>query len=1136
MSKLTPTKRGIVCPICDDATGKCRITDNNLYLCMSSPDGLIQVSGYKFVNSTKNGDWGIYAEDKEQNFGIDSKRRGNYKAEKINREAAQKAKYEASLNLLERNREYHKLLDQLTLNERDRHDLERRGLNAEQIERGLFRSVSKWHPLANAVNAQLAGTLSNGTKLNVGADGYLVPIPNIDGLIVGSQYRVANPIDGAKYPWLTSRTKKSPDGNQPNLPNGEIPIGVYRPQNLIRKGVVGTIEGYLKPYIGCEKVEHICLGTSSGNFASSPEQVKQALEIIEHEQGVKPYLLLYPDAGAIQNPHVMDTYIRNYKLACKLGYTMRVAWWEQTSKENQDDIDELADLTKIKEISWYEFMGLQYKALRDRTVVLNQKFLGDLDIPEFAKLVGIRSPKHTNKTGAIAKHISNNRDKKRLAICHRSQLTQQLGHRFGLRTHYELENATGDIKEAITIEISLFGMVTTWDSLHKINPNDWQDCEIILDEAEQSVWHFLNADTEIDKHRVDTIALFSQLVQSCDRTILMDADLSNTAIDKIIGLTNREDFKQPYIIENIYQFSEPWQIYLYEENSPDHIFAKLLEKLGSGKKCLLHLDSQKHKGVYSGVNIEKRIKELFPHLRVLLIDGSTVGNPEHPACRILADEHISDRLADYDLVIATPVIETGVSIERKGLFDAVFGIFWGVTSADSVRQALARYRETVDRHVWVRKTSSASGYPNWKDALTSQNKTTRAHIRKLQDADLGHIDIMPSQSALHSWAKMQSRVKCDGLRFRDAVMQGLEADGHIINLVDSGSKDVLVIAIAEDMKANRDESYSAKNKAISDRKTTKEEAEKIEIKTLRTEAEAEALRNYQLGDRYQVEITPELVEADDNGLYGQLRLYYYLTMGRTYLKPRDKAKLKDSCNDKRQVWTPSLNRRLLTAQIELIEELNIPKLIGKELRGSDADMIQFGKAAIKRSGDIRSRLGIKISKLADKPIQIAKLIFSKLGLKVDCVNRDKLPNGKKAGQRVYSVEAISHDDIRHQILQNWLTRDNQKYSGFDSETINQTVVQLDPTPLIINTIKGVGSISDAPINGDSPAPLLPDEAIATTSPTPKKSISVFDFDKLVRDIHTNYEGILHSLEMQGDRIVARFGGQVAYPEFLELVA
>ncbi|MEH1934423.1 MAG: hypothetical protein V7L14_12015 [Nostoc sp.] len=65
--------------------------------------------------------------------------------------------------------------------------------------------------------------------------------------------------------------------------------------------------------------------------------------------------------------------------------------------------------------------------------------------------------------------------------------------------------------------------------------------------------------------------------------------------------------------------------------------------------------------------------------------------------------HLNEILTQYDLVIASPSLETGVSIDIRGHFSAVWGISQGVQAVNSVRQMLARLRETVDRHIWVRE-------------------------------------------------------------------------------------------------------------------------------------------------------------------------------------------------------------------------------------------------------------------------------------------------------------------------------------------------------------------------------------------------------------------------------------------------
>jgi hypothetical protein len=64
-----------------------------------------------------------------------------------------------------------------------------------------------------------------------------------------------------------------------------------------------------------------------------------------------------------------------------------------------------------------------------------------------------------------------------------------------------------------------------------------------LDECEQSIWHLLNARTEVSKHRVQVYGISKQLIQNTlesdeGRVYLSDADLSDLSIDYVRSLAN----------------------------------------------------------------------------------------------------------------------------------------------------------------------------------------------------------------------------------------------------------------------------------------------------------------------------------------------------------------------------------------------------------------------------------------------------------------------------------------------------------------------------------------------------------------------------------------------------------------------
>ena len=207
-----------------------------------------------------------------------------------------------------------------------------------------------------------------------------------------------------------------------------------------------------------------------------------------------------------------------------------------------------------------------------------------------------------------------------------------------------------------------------------------------------------------------------------------------------------------------------------------------------------------------------------------------------------------------------------------------------------------------------------------------------------------------------------------------------------------------------------------------------------------------------------MEVTPELVQLDDDGLYKKLRLFYFLTDGKEYLKPRDKTKLSNLLNSKGQLWQPTANKALIRGQIDLLRKLDIVNVLmqpEREYRGADADLVKFKKRVIRHRYAIRTMFGIEINPAASA-IASANQLLSILGLKLNQVSRDKLASGK-AGHRVYKFMPILATDIRYQILQNWLKVDAQKLAQKISEIIDISNIELDPPKIIINSITDAGS-------------------------------------------------------------------------------
>jgi hypothetical protein len=168
-----------------------------------------------------------------------------------------------------------------------------------------------------------------------------------------------------------------------------------------------------------------------------------------------------------------------------------------------------------------------------------------------------------------------------------------------------------------------------------------------------------------------------------------------------------------------------------------------------------------------------------------------------------------------------------------------------------------------------------------------------------------------------------------------------------------------------------------------------------------------------------VDVTPELVWRDDDGWYPQLRLHYFLTVGREQLVERDSKRAKSQIESgESAVWKPDFNRGQLLPAVLILEELNIRYFLtpGVMFRGSDVELQKLKALAVQHRYFIRDYLGVSVSE-GLSGIAIAQTLLSKLGLKLTYVGRFGERNNR---ERVYQF--IEPKDERDVIYQAWQNR------------------------------------------------------------------------------------------------------------------
>ena len=129
--------------------------------------------------------------------------------------------------------------------------------------------------------------------------------------------------------------------------------------------------------------------------------------------------------------------------------------------------------------------------------------------------------------------------------------------------------------------------------------------------------------------------------------------------------------------------------------------------------------------------------------------------------------------------------------------------------------------------------------------------------------------------------------------------------------------------------------------------------------------------------RYEIDVTPDLVEKDDDRWYPQLRMHYYLTLGREFLTNRDakraKAQLETGENS---IWEPDFNKGQSLPAVLLLENLNLLQFLTPDvqLRGSDEKMLEFKALAVTHRHVIKNYLNVNY------PEKLARL-RSRFGLR-----------------------------------------------------------------------------------------------------------------------------------------------------------
>jgi hypothetical protein len=682
------TNRFNPCPICGDTSGDCKHGDDNLVLCVKGVDGNISIAGYHYTHNDKGHDrWGVYAPTGNYNEEAEQ----TYKEKAAAEEKARKEHYLNSLSNSDRDKNYKATYKALGLLSSDKDNLKKRGLTDEQIKEGKFFSINGQSELPTSISLQFAGvnplSASRNTIGHLKTSGFSCPAFSYQGEIIGFQIRNNAPNDNfnAKYYWA-----KSKNGNDSKLQNGELPI-TYLGKG---KDKLYLVEGILKPFIAHCLHDIDVVGASGGHWASSPQQL---LEITANYDEI--YLI--PDGGAVSNRNVCKQISSVYELIKReQGKEIKIAWYEQIEKTDGD----------IDEIESFDYISLAFEEWEEKSEKLifkkdkknklkkatdytadqsfNVRFIanslkGKID---GCKVFGVKSPKNSGKTFWLANLIEEI-DTRYILIGNRKTLTKELTQKLPHFTYVDMSITADDVEMIWEEEDNWkhrLGVVL--DSFLKLKTIDFNGAIILIDEAEQFLDSLLLGKTHVKKFRGQILAVLMEKLKECGAVVLCDADLSDFTVDYFSKASGKPSFK----FENTYQ-----------ENNRNLLVYENIEEIIS----VIHSSVEKFENIFIVSDSKKQLTALADTYadrgkRVLLLTRENLNdNPD--LHRYLSNHGELIKKDRIQIVLGSPVIQSGISIELGDYFHNYVGIFQGVVPPNVASQMLIRDRGNCDRHIWA---------------------------------------------------------------------------------------------------------------------------------------------------------------------------------------------------------------------------------------------------------------------------------------------------------------------------------------------------------------------------------------------------------------------------------------------------
>ncbi len=287
----------------------------------------------------------------------------------------------------------------------------------------------------------------------------------------------------------------------------------------------------------------------------------------------------------------------------------------------------------------------------------------------------IRSPIGTGKTHAIEELIKTKPKLSILFTTHLISLVENGAGRLGLCSYNQCDNFDLQMERRLSICLNSIGKLAAEGPVPQYDV-------LVIDEVEQVLTRLTN---ELDNKPL-IFKVLKKLIANATYVVCLDAHLSKATIELLKSWVGDKQF---HIVINEYQVGHDKSIVLYDDKESLQTVA--LQALESNQNLYLTFNSKTE-----AQKVSELFKQTMPSKKGLYISSDNSGDKETKDFF----SNVNRAATQYDYVICSPSISTGVSINIDH-FDFVAGFFnTGINTANDCMQALGRVRNAKTTHVF----------------------------------------------------------------------------------------------------------------------------------------------------------------------------------------------------------------------------------------------------------------------------------------------------------------------------------------------------------------------------------------------------------------------------------------------------